>query len=181
MTARCGCGFPAVATPGWGQEMQQVFALVVTASGDLVIGGARGFLARRSAAGFAPVALPVTAHVTGLVEAAEGEVHVCGHSPTSFVATLSPDGAVRMLYEAQGGPLIRAPQLHDGVLHLAAPGPDGGVFALVGDRLERIPIPGDHGLGEIWHLEAYISSHSGTSGLRIQRTYFVDHSSSGYK
>lgn len=49
-----------------GQRMQRVFAIVATASGDVVIGGANGFLTRMSASGFTHLNLGLHAHVTEL-------------------------------------------------------------------------------------------------------------------
>jgi hypothetical protein len=149
---------PAVDAPlsekiDWGQSMQQIFCVLLSGPNDVIVGGARGFLARDRGAGFTTIKLPLNSHVTGIVTGPDNSTYICGHTPSTFVARLTADNAVTMLFETRGGPRVRAPQFHDGILHLAAPGRDGGVFTLFGNRLDRKLFGSSVQPSSAWHLD----------------------------
>jgi hypothetical protein len=144
---------PLAAQIEWGQAMQPTFSALLTASGGAVVGGARGFLARDKGQGFVQIDLPVTSHVTGLIEGHDGHIYLCGHSPSAFVARLAPDDSIQILYQENGGPAIRAPQVHEGELYLAAPGANGGVFILNRGQLRAATFSDTAGNGAAWHLD----------------------------
>jgi hypothetical protein len=149
---------PAISTSlsekiDWGQSMQQIYCVLLPGLDEVVVGGARGFLARDTGAGFKTVKLPFNSHVTGLLKGLDNSIYLCGHTPSTFVARLTADNTVAMVFEMKGGPRVRALTIHDGILYLAAPGPNGGVFTLSGNRLERTILGISERPQSAWHLD----------------------------
>lgn len=138
----------------WGQQMQQAFTSLALGPRDILIGGARGFLARLVEGEFRIIPTGIDAHITGMTRATDGTVYICGHSPNSFVGIVNPDETVRIMTMVPSGPRLHSPSFFQDTLYVGASDTEvGGIFTLTSEGLIKNDVDDRTEFGSLRHLQ----------------------------